>query len=155
MARVYFSLGSNVGDRLAHLREGVALVAGADPHRVSAIYETDPVGDVPQDDYLNLVLEVKTSDQPLELLARCQRAEVARGRVREVRWGPRTLDVDVIFGDEVTSVDPAIEIPHPRCYERAFVLAPWRELRPDLVPESLLAGAVGAVRRLGTLDTLD
>jgi len=104
-------------------------VAGTDLYRLSRVYETEPVGGVVQDDFWNLVLELATEATPRELLERAQRAEVARGRTREVHWGPRTLDVDVLLVGEETSEDPELLLPHPRMYERAFVLYPWPNSR--------------------------
>jgi 2-amino-4-hydroxy-6-hydroxymethyldihydropteridine diphosphokinase len=88
------------------------------------------------------------------LLERCQAAEASRGRERGVRWGPRTLDADVLLVGDLTSDDPEILVPHPRLYERAFVLAPLRELAPDLVSAEQLRAGVGRVAVLGTLLTL-
>lgn len=154
MRRAYLSLGSNVGDRAAHLAAGVAIAAGDDAHRVSRVYETEPVGGVAQDDFWNLVVEVTTDAGAAELLERARRAEAAAGRTREVRWGPRTLDVDVLLvGDEVSD-DPEITVPHPRMWERAFVVVPLAELAPDLVDARRRAGAVGRVVALGTLESL-
>jgi 2-amino-4-hydroxy-6-hydroxymethyldihydropteridine diphosphokinase len=154
VTRAFLSLGTNLGDRAGHLRAGLALVVANDPYRVSRVYETEPVGGVVQDDFWNLVVEVTTSATPRELLERAREAEAARGRTREVRWGPRTLDVDVlIVGDEVSD-DPEITVPHPRLWERAFVLAPLRELAPDLVSSEALARAEGRVVALGTLESL-
>jgi 2-amino-4-hydroxy-6-hydroxymethyldihydropteridine diphosphokinase len=150
----YFSLGSNMGDRAAHLRDGVQSVAGDDAHRVSRVYETEPVGGVVQEDFWNLVLEVTTDATLLELLERCRVAEARRDRTREVRWGPRTLDVDVLLVGNELSDDPAITIPHPRMWERAFVLAPLAELAPQLVDEARLATLSERVRVLGTLESL-
>jgi 2-amino-4-hydroxy-6-hydroxymethyldihydropteridine diphosphokinase len=150
----YFSLGSNMGDRAAHLRDGVQSVAGDDAHRVSRVYETEPVGGVVQEDFWNLVLEVTTDATLLELLERCRVAEARRDRTREVRWGPRTLDVDVLLVGNELSDDPVITIPHPRMWERAFVLAPLAELAPQLVDEARLATLSERVRVLGTLESL-
>ena len=154
MRRAYLSLGTNIGDRGAHLAAGVDIVADGDAYRVSSVYESEPVGGVAQDDFWNLVLELLTDATPRELLTRAQRAEAARGRVRDVRWGPRTLDVDVLLVGEERSDDPDILLPHPRMYERSFVLVPLHELAPDLVSTAQLAAGVGAVARLGTLETL-
>ncbi|HVB70292.1 MAG TPA: 2-amino-4-hydroxy-6-hydroxymethyldihydropteridine diphosphokinase [Acidimicrobiales bacterium] len=154
MTRAYLSLGSNMGDRAEHLREGVRLMTRGVTHRVSRVYETEPVGGVAQDVFWNLVVELVTSEIPTQLLARAQGAEAARGRVRGVRWGPRTLDVDVLYVEGVTSDDPVLTLPHPRLYDRAFVLAPLRELAPDLVSEAQLAAGAGRVRVLGTLESL-
>ncbi len=149
----YFSLGSNVGDRAEHLRAGVRIAAGADPFRVSKVYETEPVGGVAQDDFWNLVLEISTEASLLDLLARAREAEQSRDRRRDVRWGPRTLDVDILLVGEEISSDPEIIVPHPRMYERAFVLYPLRELNPRLVDERLLASMDQRVIALDTLET--
>lgn len=151
--RAYLSLGSNVGDRGAHLAAGVAIVAAGQRHRLSRVYETEPVGGVAQDDYWNLVLELDTDLSPRELLGRARAAEAARGRERALRWGPRTLDVDVLWCEGVTSDDPELTLPHPRMFERAFVLAPLAELAPEIVGDAL-ARATGRVVALGTLASL-
>ena len=121
---------------------------------VSQVYETDPVGG-PEDQgaFLNLIVELAVPDpaDPYRILEQCHRLEAAAGRVRTVRWGPRTLDVDVIWVDGVALDDPDLTIPHPRWRERLFVLAPLAELAPDLVGEDDLAVAGGAVRRVGSL----
>jgi 2-amino-4-hydroxy-6-hydroxymethyldihydropteridine diphosphokinase len=131
MTRAVLSLGSNLGDRLAHLRAAVAgfadvLVAA------SPVYETEPWGGVDQDDFLNAVLVVADpATDEWGWLRRGQALEDASGRVREVRWGPRTLDVDVVTVDGVTSTDPALLLPHPGTPERATVLRPWLDIDPD------------------------
>jgi 2-amino-4-hydroxy-6-hydroxymethyldihydropteridine diphosphokinase len=112
------------------------------------------VGGVAQDDFWNLVIEVTTGASARELLERARRAENARGRTREVHWGPRTLDVDVLLVGDETSDDPEIQVPHPRMYERAFVLVPLAELAPSLVSAEQLAAATGRVVALGTLESL-
>jgi 2-amino-4-hydroxy-6-hydroxymethyldihydropteridine diphosphokinase len=150
----YLSLGSNLGDRRAHLAAGVDLVVGSDPHRASAVYETEPVGGVAQDAYWNMVVEVATDATARELLERARLAEAARDRVRDLRWGPRTLDVDVLLVGDERSDDPEILVPHPRMYERSFVLVPLHELAPALVSRAQLDAGVGAVTRLGTLESL-
>ena len=124
------SLGSNLGDRLAHLNAGVDLLRQVVPvNAVSAVYETDPVGVTGQAPYLNCVAVVD-SDDPETVLLAAQRAELLRGRVRSARWGPRTLDVDVVTVDAAVSDDPRLTLPHPRAHERAFVLLPWAEVDP-------------------------
>jgi 2-amino-4-hydroxy-6-hydroxymethyldihydropteridine diphosphokinase len=152
--RAYLSLGSNLGDRAEHLAAGVAVVVANDEHRLSSVYETEPVGGVTQAPFWNLVIELDTEASASELLERAHRAENARGRVRDVRWGPRTLDVDVLLVGEERSDDPELTVPHPRMYERSFVLVPLHELAPGLVNQEQLDAAVGAVTRLGTLDSL-
>jgi 2-amino-4-hydroxy-6-hydroxymethyldihydropteridine diphosphokinase len=125
------SIGSNLGDRLAHLR---SVVAALRPVAISPVYETAPWGGVEQDDYLNAIVVV---DDPgtdaYGWLARARELEQAAGRTREVRWGPRTLDVDVIDVDGSTNADPELTLPHPRAHERAFVLVPWADVAPDAV----------------------
>jgi 2-amino-4-hydroxy-6-hydroxymethyldihydropteridine diphosphokinase len=152
--RAYFSLGSNMGDRGEHLAQGVAIAAGPDEFRVSRVYETVPVGGVTQDDYWNLVLEIVTDATLPELLERATSAERSRDRVRNVRWGPRTLDVDVLLVGNETSDDPDITVPHPRMYERSFVLVPLHELAPELVSDEQLGAGEGRVLALGTLESL-
>jgi 2-amino-4-hydroxy-6-hydroxymethyldihydropteridine diphosphokinase len=132
----YLGLGSNVGDRLATLQRAADLL-DAEPGVTfvasSRVWETDPIGGPPQPDYLNVVLRIETDLSAHELLAAGQRIEASLGRVREVRWGPRTIDVDIeLFGDE-TIDDPDLTIPHPRMLERAFVVLPLLELEPDPV----------------------
>jgi 2-amino-4-hydroxy-6-hydroxymethyldihydropteridine diphosphokinase len=131
VSRAVLSIGSNLGDRLAHLRSAVAAL---DPVAVSPVYETVPWGGIEQDDYLNAILVVADdSTEAYGWLARAQALERAAGRVREVRWGPRTLDVDVIDVDGTVSADPELTLPHPRAHERAFVLVPWRDVDPEAV----------------------
>ena len=155
--RAFLSLGSNLGDRLSHLRRAVdQLRAGSTPMvtAVSRVYETDPVGG-PEDQgaYLNLVLElaVPLDVDPYGVLQQCHRLEAAAGRVRTVRWGPRSLDADVVWIDGVTLDDRDLTIPHPRWRERRFVLAPLAELAPDLVDDDDLARAGGDVRVVGSV----
>ena len=150
--RAYLSLGSNLGDRAAHLRDGVAAVAASDPVRLSPVYETEPVGGPPQGAYLNLVVELETDATPRALLERCQAAEAAAGRVRTVRFGPRTLDADVLLVGDLVVDEADLVVPHPRLWERRFVLQPLADLAPSLVDPATLAAAEGAVRSVGTLD---
>lgn len=154
MRRCYVSLGSNVGDRAEHLRAGLAMVCAHDACRTSKVYETEPVGGVVQDDFWNLVVEITTSASVYELLVRARAAERSRGRTREVHWGPRTLDVDVLLAGDETSDDPEILVPHPRLYQRSFVLVPLHELAPDLVSDEQLRAGAGRVAALGTLESL-
>ncbi len=155
--RAFLSMGSNLGDRTTHLRRAVdQLRAGSDPAvtAVSRVYETEPMGG-PDDQgaYLNLVVELAVAavDDPFRLLEQCHRLEAAAGRVRTVRWGPRTLDVDVIWIDGVVVDDPELTVPHPRWRERRFVLAPLAELAPDLVGPDDLESAGGEVRVVGSV----
>ena len=120
------AIGSNLGDRLAMLRLAVEVL---EPTAVSAVYETDPVGGVEQDDYLNAVLLCDVD--AATAWARAQQAEQTAGRERVVRWGPRTLDVDVVVADG--PAPDGLLLPHPRAHERAFVLRPWLDVDPDAV----------------------
>ena len=150
-------LGSNLGDRWSHLRRAVdQLRAGnrAPVTAVSHVYETSPVGGPEgQGPYLNVVVELAVSPgaDPYRLLEECRRLEAAAGRVRAVRWGPRTLDADVLWIDGVALDDPELTVPHPRWRERRFVLAPLAELAPDLVDAGDLEDAGGEVAVVGTL----
>lgn len=153
MGRAFLGLGSNLGDRAAHLRSAVATLP--DLVATSPVYETDPVGG-PDDQgaYLNLVVELDTDLGPRELLEVCRALEHAAGRVREVRWGPRTLDVDVLIVEGRVVDEPDLQVPHPRLWERRFVLAPLADLAPDLVGPAQVAAATGSVRRVGHLTAL-
>ncbi len=131
MSRAVVSLGSNLGDRMAHLRAGIAAF-GTEVRAVSSVYRTPPWGPVAQDDFYNLVLIAE--DGAVDAggwLAKCQAVERDQDRERAVRWGPRTLDADVITVDgQVSDEDPDFVLPHPRAHERAFVLVPWAEIDP-------------------------
>ena len=164
MSAAVLSIGANLGDRLAALQGAVdglrPWVAGTSP-----VYETPPWGPVPQGDFLNAVVLVDDpSATPADWLARAHGVEDAAGRTREVHWGPRTLDVDVVTvresGADVVSADPDLTLPHPRAGERAFVLVPWADVEPGAtlggtpVPEliaALAADEVAGVRRRADL----
>lgn len=131
--RAYLALGANLGDRLEHLRAAIRLLdtePSVEVLRSSRVYETEPVGP-PQPAYLNAVVEVRVEGTARELLEVCQRVETALGRVRAERWGPRTIDVDVLTFDEQTIDEPDLVVPHPRMHERGFVLVPLGELDQD------------------------
>lgn len=153
----FLALGSNLGDRRRHLREAVAALSRLDPDlQVSQVFETEPVGGPEgQPAYLNLVLRLATELSPHELLQEAQRLEEAHGRVRTVRNGPRTLDVDVLLYGDLTLDEEDLTIPHPRMNERAFVLAPLEELDATRVPAGwrlrLAAPLEELVRPVGTL----
>lgn len=159
------SIGGNQGDALGLLR-GVADAAADDGILVScsSVYATPPWGGVEQDDFLNAVLVVEHPGTPRDVLDWGFVRERAAGRSRDVRWGPRTLDVDVVTaevdGEEVRSADEELTLPHPRAAERAFVLVPWAEVEPDArldgrpLAQALAAldpAEVAAVRRVGPL----
>lgn len=131
MSNAVLSIGSNMGDRLAYLRSALDRMRPC-VDAVSPVYETPPWGPVSQPDYLNAVILASddTADPPV-WLARAHAAEEAAGRVRDQRWGPRTLDVDVIAVDDIELNDPDLTLPHPRAAERAFVLVPWLAVDPE------------------------
>jgi 2-amino-4-hydroxy-6-hydroxymethyldihydropteridine diphosphokinase len=138
------SIGSNLGDRLAALQAAVDIL---EPAAVSPVYETVPVGGPPQPSYLNAVVVCRLD--AAEAWGRAQRAEQALGRERVVRWGPRTLDVDLIVADGITP--EGIALPHPHAHERAFVLVPWHDLDPGaaLPGHGTVAGLLAAVSTAG------
>ena len=148
--RTVIAMGSNLGDRLEYLQGGldglfdtprIVFVA------VSPVYETAPVGGPEQPDYLNAVVIAETSMPAQAVLERCVSLEDAFGRARGERWGPRTLDLDlIIYGDEVSN-SPALTLPHPRAHERAFVLAPWHDADPqaELPRQGKVAGLLAAL----------
>ncbi|WP_406297348.1 2-amino-4-hydroxy-6-hydroxymethyldihydropteridine diphosphokinase [Embleya sp. NBC_00888] len=133
-SRVVLALGSNLGNRLETLQGAIDEIAdtpGVTLLRVSPVYETDPVGGPEQGTYFNAVVEVRTLLTPDLILERANSIEEAFQRVRVERWGPRTLDVDVIRFEDVVQDDPRLTLPHPRAYERSFVLAPWYDIDPE------------------------
>ena len=131
MSRAVLSLGSNIGDTIGFLRAAVASF-GDDVVDVSPVFRTPPWGGVEQQDFHNAVIVVDDPNTDAAgWLERGRQAEQAAMRTREVRWGPRTLDVDVIVVDGVVSDDPELTLPHPRAAERAFVLIPWVRIDPD------------------------
>lgn len=149
--RVVLALGSNEGDRLALLQGAVDALADTPDFTVlavSPVYETDPVGGPVQADYLNAVVLCEGPHSARTLLERALAIEDAFGRVREVRWGPRTLDIDVIAVGEESVGEPDLEVPHPRAAERAFVLVPWR----DVDASAELPGAGPIAELLASLD---
>jgi 2-amino-4-hydroxy-6-hydroxymethyldihydropteridine diphosphokinase len=131
---IYLSLGSNLGDREANLRDAIVALEADGVHvlRVSPIYETEPVDYLDQAWFLNLVLEADTVLAPQELLDLIGRIERELGRVRDIPKGPRTLDIDILFYGAGVLQSPELKIPHPRIADRRFVLAPLADLAPDL-----------------------
>jgi 2-amino-4-hydroxy-6-hydroxymethyldihydropteridine diphosphokinase len=132
----FIGLGSNLGDRLATLQRAIDLLAaepGIGVLRTSRVWETDPVGGPEQPDFLNVVAEIDTHLEPLDLLEAANRVEATLGRIRDIRWGPRTIDIDILLIDRMTIHDGRLTVPHPRMRERAFVVLPLLELIPDPV----------------------
>jgi 2-amino-4-hydroxy-6-hydroxymethyldihydropteridine diphosphokinase len=131
----YLSLGSNMGDAQAQLGWAIYALAQlpqTELLRISRLYSTKPWGKVDQPDFLNMVVEVRTGLTPHALLTEIKRIETDQGRVPGERWGPRPLDIDILlYGDEQIATED-LQVPHPRIWERAFVLYPLADLRPDL-----------------------
>jgi 2-amino-4-hydroxy-6-hydroxymethyldihydropteridine diphosphokinase len=136
MNKVYISLGSNMGDKEETLRHAVKLLQQhkkIEVVKLSSIYETDPVGYIDQDLFLNMVVLVHTTLSAQEMLEECQKIEQALKRVRIIRWGPRTIDLDILFYNHDNIKSETLIVPHPRMHERAFVLVPLLEINPNLI----------------------
>lgn len=147
--RAFLGLGSNLGDRRRYLAEAVASIP--DVVAVSPVYESEALGGPPdQGPYLNIVVELSTDLSPRDLLGVCHRLETAAERVRIERWGARTLDVDILWVEGLTVAEDDLDIPHPRMWERDFVLLPLRDLAPELIPPGWHPHERGPVR-VGTL----
>ena len=150
----YLSLGSNIGDRLHHLKESVRALHvsnGTTVTSISSIYETVPVGYTNQADFLNLVIRVETDLTAHELLVLCQSIEQELGRVREVKWGPRTVDLDILLYNNDNIETENLVVPHPRMHERAFVLIPLLEIAP-LIADSMVDTGVILWKKLNEVD---
>jgi 2-amino-4-hydroxy-6-hydroxymethyldihydropteridine diphosphokinase len=131
---VLLGLGSNLGERRRILADAVDSLPNVTA--VSGLYETDPVGGpAGQGKYLNLVVAISSDATPRQLLGMCHRLEAAAGRVRGERWGPRPLDIDILYIDGEQVDDPDLQIPHPRMWQRRFVLVPLADVAPELLPE--------------------
>lgn len=134
MPTVYLALGTNLGDRPANLRAAIAaLLPSVVVRQSSPVYETPPWGLTDQPAFLNMVVKAKTRLEPAALLATLKRIEQELGRTPTVRWGPRVIDMDILFYDDLVLETPAATIPHPRLQERAFVLVPLADIAPDFV----------------------
>ncbi len=136
MSLAYLSMGSNVGDRLEYLRAALDRLSELDNVRleaVSPVYETEPVGFRDQPDFLNLAVRIDTSLSPEDLLSGLQRIEKDLGRIRTRRFGPRTIDIDILLFENQEREDERLILPHPRMNQRAFVLIPLRDIMPDII----------------------
>ncbi len=150
MTRAFLGLGSNLGDRLQLLRDAVHAIP--DVVGVSRLYETAPVGGPGgQGAFLNIVVQLETLLTARELLDVCRERETAAQRVRKERWGPRTLDVDVLWLDGVRVGEADLIVPHPRMFDRAFVMLPLRDLAAELVPSNFVDPPADEVRAIGNL----
>lgn len=139
MHEIYLGLGSNLGDRVQLILRAVEILQASGTLQrvqVSSLYESDPVGYTDQPPFLNIVLRGFTDLNPLQLLAECQRVEQELNRIRLIRWGPRTMDVDILLYDTLTLEEPELQIPHPRMMERSFVLIPLLEICSPEIAEA-------------------
>jgi 2-amino-4-hydroxy-6-hydroxymethyldihydropteridine diphosphokinase len=137
--KIYLSLGSNMGDRVGHLKAAVSLLeknSAINISQKSSLYTTAPMGYLEQDDFINAVIEIQSDLDPMGLLKICQETELALKRERIIHWGPRTIDVDILWIDNYTSETEHLHVPHPRMLERAFVMVPLSEINPSLVIEN-------------------
>ncbi len=136
MNKAYLGLGTNMGDKEAYLKEACKIISD-NPNinivKISKVYKTKAWGYTNQDDFLNICIEVDTNLSPEELLEVCHKVENKLNRVRVIRWGPRTIDVDILFFNNIISTDENLILPHPRIKERAFVLIPLMDLNKELV----------------------
>ena len=151
---VYLGLGSNLGNRLEYLQLAVSNLP--DVSKVSPVYETAPVGGPDQGPYLNCVVQLKTELTGQDLLVECQKQEKLADRIRKERWGPRTLDVDLLWIDGEVIEEENLTVPHPRMKERGFVLIPLRDLDPTLVDsfpnsQKVISADLDSVIKIGTL----
>ncbi|UOY91443.1 2-amino-4-hydroxy-6-hydroxymethyldihydropteridine diphosphokinase [Ectobacillus sp. JY-23] len=131
----YIGIGSNIGDRFGYLKQAVSLLNESDNikvEKVSTVYETAPVGYVEQASFLNIAIQVSTNLKPHQLLETMQSIEMKLGRKREIRWGPRTIDLDILLYNHENIETESLIVPHPRMYERAFVLAPLCDINEDV-----------------------
>ena len=136
MNKVYIALGTNIEPRDMHLSEALNLLEAHESIAIqkrSSIYQTAPVGYLEQEDFLNMVIEMQTLLEPIDLLNYCQEIETKLGRKREIRFGPRTIDLDILLYNEENSTGDRLVLPHQRMHERAFVLVPLAELAPEVI----------------------
>lgn len=136
MNKAYLGLGTNMGNRENYLRKAVEIINNNQEIKilkVSKVYETKAWGLKEQGDFLNLCVEIETELNPQELLEVCHKVEEELNRVRTIRWGPRTIDVDILFFNDMLSLDENLTLPHPRIKERAFVLIPLMDLNTNLI----------------------
>jgi len=136
LAIAYIGIGSNLGDKVKNCQTAVRYLGatpGIEVAEISSLYCTEPVGYEDQDWFINCVVEVNTSLTPREIFLRCKEIERTMGRTHLVKWGPRVIDLDLLFYNDLVMKESDLEIPHPRLHERGFVLLPLTEVRPDWV----------------------
>lgn len=158
MNKVYIALGTNIGSRYEHMNDALKLLTEHPAITIvnqSSIYETAPVGYIDQADFLNMVIEIDTSLSSIELLDYCQHVEELLGRKRVIRFGPRTIDLDILLFNQENSKMDRLIIPHPRMHERAFVLIPLREIAPHVNIPPWNKRAVDFIEKLSAADKKD
>ena len=134
MSIVFIGIGSNLGDRVANCKKAIDEISSiAKVVQISSLYETDPVGKEDQPEFINCVVEIETELSPQDLLKHLNRVEEELGRVRHEKWGPRIIDLDIIFYDDQVIIDQNLEIPHPRAHLRRFVIEPLCEIAPEFI----------------------
>ena len=132
----YLGLGSNIGDRISNIKDAINRLDKSDGicmKKASSLYETEPVGYVDQPDFINCVVEIETELDPYQLLDVVQNIEKKMGRTRNLRWGPRIIDIDILLFDDIKVKTDVLEIPHPRMMERSFVMVPLSEIASEIV----------------------
>ena len=151
MDKVFISIGSNLGDRKTNCKRALeAMAEFSNVVKVSSLYETEPVGNENQPDFINLAVEISTDLSPHELLKHLNEIEGRLGRIRSEKWGPRTIDLDIIFYGEVILNDNDLIIPHPEAHERQFVLEPICEIDSELIYPGLGIPVYDVLRKLKT-----
>ena len=141
MSRAYLGIGTNMGDRLSNLSDAIDYIKqfkNTEIVKISKIYETRPWGYTEQNDFLNLCVSIDTNLKPEELLQKCLEVELNLKRERIIRWGPRTIDIDILIYDDIICNGEKLTLPHPRIQERAFVLIPLIDLKEDLMIKGML-----------------
>lgn len=150
MTQAYIGIGSNLGDRTSYCKRALDEIAGFSRiTKVSSLYETDPVGKEDQPEFINCIAEIQTDLSAQDLLKKLNLAEEKLGRVRHEKWGPRTIDLDIIFYGNLVINEENLEIPHPRAHLRRFVLEPLCEIMPDFIHPKL---GLSASQLLGKID---
>lgn len=136
----YIGLGSNMGDKIANLKKAIeelGKILGTKVLTVSSFYKTEPVGDIEQDWFINAAVKLETTLTPRELLNKLLDIEKDLGRVREIKWGPRVIDLDILLYDDLVMDEEGLAIPHPYLHERGFVLSPLAEIAQEVIHPKL------------------
>ncbi|MCK5392485.1 MAG: 2-amino-4-hydroxy-6-hydroxymethyldihydropteridine diphosphokinase [Deltaproteobacteria bacterium] len=149
MQRVFIGIGSNLGDAIGNCKMALDEIGNfAEIVRISSLYETEPVGNEDQPNFINCAAEIRTDISPHELLTHLNRIEEKLGRVRGEKWGPRTIDLDIIFYDDLVMRENNLIIPHPRAHLRRFVLEPICEIDPDFIHSELKISVLELLKNL-------